>query len=176
MLVEVEADQPRAENNRAMGAFGDAIKRLGRTRSFAWVGSRAAAPIDRLVHRMSGGRRLAAQLLLPKTPTMMITTVGRKSGQRRTTPLLYVRDGGRFIVAGTNWGQRNDPDWALNLRANPTAWVQAGTERRRVRARVAEDEEKRRLWPELDKIWPAYATYRKRSGRDVMVFVLEPED
>ncbi len=157
-----------------MGAFSDGIKRLGRTRSFAWLGSRAAAPVDRLVHRMTGGRRLAAQLLLRDTPTLMLTTIGRKSGRPRSTPLVYAKEDDRFIVAGSNWGQRKDPDWALNLRANPTASVQIGTNRRQVRARLADDEEKQRLWPELDRFWPGYAQYRERSGRDIMVFVLEP--
>ncbi|MDP8957585.1 MAG: nitroreductase family deazaflavin-dependent oxidoreductase [Actinomycetota bacterium] len=159
-----------------MSAFSNAIKRLGRTRSFAWLGSRAAAPIDRLVHRMTGGRRIAAQLLLRNTPTLMLTTIGRKSGQPRTTPLVFVRDQDRFIVAGSNWGQRKDPDWALNLWANPMAWVQLGTNKRPVRARVADGDETKRLWPELDRVWPGYVQYRERSGRDIMVFVLEPAD
>ena len=113
---------------------------------------------------------------LPKVPALMLTSVGRKTGKRRTTPLLYVREGNRLVVAGTNWGQPKEPDWALNLRANPTAWVQVGRERRKYRARVANEEEERRLWPELEKIWPAYETYRERSGRKVNVFVLEPNE
>jgi deazaflavin-dependent oxidoreductase (nitroreductase family) len=106
----------------------------------------------------------------------MLTTVGRRTGQERTTPLLYVRDGTRFIVAGTNWGQAKEPDWALNLQANPEAWVRVGRERGVYRARVAGEDEERRLWPELQKIWPAYETYRERSGRKVNVFVLEPTE
>ena len=106
----------------------------------------------------------------------MLTTVGRKSGKKRTTPLLYVRDGTRLIVAGTNWGQAKEPDWAHNLRANPKAGVQVGQEQGVYRARVASEDEERRLWPELQKIWPAYETYRERSGRKVNVFVLEPSE
>ncbi len=106
----------------------------------------------------------------------MLTTVGRRTGQKRTTPLLYVRDGARYIVAGTNWGQAREPDWALNLLANPKAWVQVEGEGGAYRARVAGEDEERRLWPELQKIWPAYETYRERSGRKVNVFVLEPNE
>ncbi len=113
---------------------------------------------------------------LARVPALMLTTVGRRTGQKRTTPLLYVRDGTRLIVAGTNWGQTKEPDWALNLLANPKAWVQVGGERGAYGARVADEEEERRLWPELQKIWPAYETYRERSGRKVNVFVLEPSE
>lgn len=113
---------------------------------------------------------------LARVPALMLTTVGRRTGQKRTTPLLYVRDATRFIVAGTNWGQAKEPDWALNLLANPKAWVQVGRERGVYRARVASEEEEQRLWPELQKIWPAYETYRERSSRKVNVFVLEPNE
>jgi deazaflavin-dependent oxidoreductase (nitroreductase family) len=106
----------------------------------------------------------------------MLTTIGRRTGQKRMTPLLYIRDGTHLIVAGTNWGQAKEPDWALNLVANPNAWVQVGKEQGAYRARVAQEDEERRLWPELQKIWPAYETYRERSGRKVNVFVLEPSE
>lgn len=157
-----------------MGWFTTSIKRFARTRSFAWLGSRTAPRIDRLFHRVTGGRVVTAGL--PRVPALMLTTVGRKSGKKRTTPLLYVREGARFIVAGTNWGLPKEPDWAFNLRANPTAWVQVGRKRGVYRAHVASEDEERRLWPELQKIWPAYETYRDRSGRKVNVFVLEPNE
>jgi deazaflavin-dependent oxidoreductase (nitroreductase family) len=157
-----------------MGWFTASIKRSSRTRWFAWLGSRTAPRIDRLLNRVTGGRVATARLA--RVPALMLTTVGRRTGQQRTTPLLYVREGTRFIVAGTNWGQPKEPDWALNLQANPKAWVQVGTERGVYRARVASEEEELRLWPELQKIWPAYETYRERSGRKVNVFVLEPTE
>ncbi len=157
-----------------MGWFADSIKRSARKGWFAWLGSRTAHRIDRLFFKVTGGRVVTAGL--PRVPALMLTTVGRRSGQKRTTPLLYVREGKRFVVAGTNWGQSKEPDWALNLRANPTAWVQVGRERGKYRARVATEEEEKRLWPELEKIWPAYETYRERSGRKVSVFVLEPTE
>ena len=155
-----------------MGWFTDSIKRFARTRSFAWFGSRTAPKIDRLLHSVTGGRVVTAGL--PRVPALMLTTIGRKSGRKRKTPLLYVRDGPRLIVAGTNWGLPKEPDWALNLTSNPTAWVQVGRKRGVYHARVADEDEERRLWPELEKIWPAYQTYRERSGRKPKVFVLEP--
>lgn len=155
-----------------MGGFSGSIRRFSRRSWFAWLGSRTAPRIDRLLHKVTGGRVATARLA--RAPALMLTTVGRRSGRKRTTPLLYVREGSRFIVAGTNWGKPKEPDWALNLLANATAWVQVGGERGKCRARVADEEEERRLWPKLQEIWPAYDTYRERSGRKVNVFVLEP--
>lgn len=115
---------------------------------------------------MSTGRQII--------PTLLLTTVGRRTGRERTVPVLYVRDGDRLVIAGSNWGQRQHPAWSENLLANPVAKVQMGNERGAYRATQATTEERARLWLELDRIWPAYETYRKRAGRDIRVFVLEP--
>ncbi len=106
---------------------------------------------------------------------MLITTTGRKSGQPRTNPLLYVPDGDGFIVIGSNWGQEHHPAWALNLTANPEAVVTMGGKDTRVRASLAEGAERDRQLALLLAMWPAYATYQKRaSGRDLRVFRLQP--
>jgi deazaflavin-dependent oxidoreductase (nitroreductase family) len=150
----------------------DTIKRMGHQRWFAAVGRRVAPRVDRFLLRVTGGRGIF--IGRKALPTLFLTTIGRKSGQERVTPLLYVRDGDRIIVAGSNWGQAHHPAWALNLWADPRAHVQIGRDRTAVTARVAEGQERAGLWPLLDVMWPAYASYRERAeGRDIMVFVLE---
>lgn len=153
-----------------MSRFEDLVKRLGHFRWFASLASRTAPPIDRMAYRRTGHSGVTPRGL----PTMLLTTAGRKSGRPRTVPVLYVREGERLVVAGSNWGKKQDPAWALNLLANPVARVQVGKHVGEYRARHATQEERDRLWPKLDEIWPAYRTYRKRSGRDIRVFVLEP--
>ncbi|HEX9236059.1 MAG TPA: nitroreductase family deazaflavin-dependent oxidoreductase [Actinomycetota bacterium] len=154
-----------------MGRLDDTIKRLGHQRWFAAVGKRVAPRVDRFLLKVTGGRGVT--IGRKALPTLFLTTTGRKTGKERVTPLLYLRDGDRIIVAGSNWGQPHDPAWALNLKANPRARIQIGTERTDVVARIAQGSERERLWPFLEEKWPAYRTYRDRSGREIMVFVLE---
>src|SRR5262249_37095425 len=107
------------------------------------------APVPRAppaVYRLSGGRLGGS---LSGRPMLLLTTVGRRSGRERTLPLLYVEDGGRWVVVASNAGDERDPAWWLNLRARPEAAVQAGRERHAVRARRATPEEEARLWPRL---------------------------
>lgn len=150
----------------------ETIQRLGHKKWFAALGRRVAPRVDRFLLKVTGGRGVT--IGRKALPTLFLTTVGRKSGQERVTPLLYLRHGDRFIVAGSNWGQAHHPAWALNLKANPRARVQIGREKTDVVARVAVGEEREGLWPFLEEKWPAYRTYKERSGRDIMVFVLEP--
>jgi len=154
-----------------VGRLDDTIKRLGHQRWFAAVGKRVAPRVDRFLLKVTGGRGVT--IGRKALPTLFLTTTGRKTGKERVTPLLYLRDGDRIIVAGSNWGQPHDPAWALNLKANPRARIQIGTERTDVVARIAQGSERERLWPFLEEKWPAYRTYRDRSGREIMVFVLE---
>jgi deazaflavin-dependent oxidoreductase (nitroreductase family) len=132
--------------------------------------ARVAPPLDRALYRRFGGRTLGAG-----PPTLLLTTIGRRSGRQRTVPLLYVRNRERLVVAASNWGRECHPEWSENLLADPRAWVRVGDEASERRARLAGTQEKERLWwPLLVKMWPAYVAYEVRSGRDTRVFVLEP--
>ena len=155
-----------------MGWYAGTITRLGHQRWFAWVGRHVGTRLDRVLYRASGGRVTATGPQV--VPTMLLTTIGRTSGLDRTVPVLYIRDGPGLVVAGTNFGQKTDPNWARNLAANSRARVQVGRTRFDVVARQPTGDELRRLWARLDREWPAYRTYRDRSGRDITVFVLEP--
>jgi deazaflavin-dependent oxidoreductase (nitroreductase family) len=103
-----------------------------------------------------------------------ITTTGRKSGQKRTAPVLYLADGERFVVINTNAGNAKTPAWSLNLRANPDAEVEIGRRRVKVRARIAEDEERAELWRRHMEQYSGWEFYESKLDREVGVFVLEP--
>lgn len=149
------------------------MRRLGSQRWFAEVGSRVAPKVDRFVDAVTGGRFQAAQLFIP---TLMLTTRGHRSGQRRTVPLLYVRHGDSYAVVGSNWGGEDHPAWTANLLHEPRAVVTVEGERQPVHARLVEDEGLRdELWRGFDAAWPAYATYRERaSHRGIRMFLLDP--
>jgi deazaflavin-dependent oxidoreductase (nitroreductase family) len=128
-------------------------------------------PADRVVGRLTGGRVVALGLV----PSLMITTIGRRSGEPRHNPLLYVPDRDAFVVVGSNWGKTAHPAWALNLLADPRATVTVGGRRIAVRARLVRGPERERLWGMLTRAWPAYRAYVDRSGgRDLRIFRLEP--
>lgn len=128
--------------------------------------------VHRFVYRASGGR-LGRHL--GRVETLLLETVGRRSGKRRTTPLLFVRDGDRYVVVASNAGDDRHPAWWLNLRARPEARIQVGAETRPVRGREAAEAERERLWPELEAAWPDYAAYRTRTARRIPLVILEPD-
>jgi deazaflavin-dependent oxidoreductase (nitroreductase family) len=105
-------------------------------------------------------------------PALLLTTTGRKSGQRRTTPLMYLPDGDDMVVIASNGGNRNHPAWYLNLRAEPEAEVQVGRETKRVRAEEANAEERARLWPQAVKMYSGYERYQQETKRTIPVVIL----
>lgn len=105
---------------------------------------------------------------------LLLTTVGRKSGQLRRTGLFFGQEGDRFVLIGSSFsGGPKHPSWYLNLAAHPEAQVQIKGEKFLVRARTAEGEERARLWRLMTSRWPAYDTYQARSTRQIPVVVLE---
>jgi deazaflavin-dependent oxidoreductase (nitroreductase family) len=105
----------------------------------------------------------------------LLDHVGAKSGIKRTTPLLYVRDGKDVVLVASKGGFPKHPAWLHNLKANPETTVQVGGDRLAVRARVATPEERERLWPMAEEAWPGFRTYQARSqGREIPMVVLEP--
>ena len=112
----------------------------------------------------------------PGLPAMLLLDhVGAKSGVKRTSPLLYVRDGESLVIVASKGGYPKHPAWFHNLRANPDTTVQVGREKRRVRARVATAEERKRLWPKAVASYGGYREYQERSkGREIPLVILEP--
>ena len=109
-------------------------------------------------------------------PVLLLTVTGRKTGRKRTTPMLYVADGGDLIVAASNGGMHWSPSWWLNLRAYPVADIQIGGQRRTVRAEQADPAERARLWPLMNQMWPGYDGYQRRTRRVIPVVKLHQVD
>jgi len=131
----------------------------------------AMAGLNVRLYRLSGGR-LGNRM--GKAPVLLLDHVGRKSGQKRTAPLLYLADGDDLILVASRGGSDATPAWWLNLRDSPATSVQIGRERRAVVAREAAPEERERLWPRLVEMYPDYAVYQQRTDRQIAVIVLEP--
>jgi deazaflavin-dependent oxidoreductase (nitroreductase family) len=107
-------------------------------------------------------------------PAALVTTTGRKSGVPRTTPTLYLRDGDRVILPASFGGRDADPAWYLNLQSNPKVQVQIRGDHLEMVARDATEEERKRLWPKLIKMYPPYRNYREATDRVIPLVVCEP--
>lgn len=106
-------------------------------------------------------------------PTLLLTTIGSQSGEPRLLPLIYGRDGARYLVVASRGGAPDHPAWYKNLLANPDVEVQVGSDRFRARARPANRDERPRLWRTMTRIWPAYDQYQSRTQREIPVVLLE---
>ena len=106
--------------------------------------------------------------------TLLLTTVGRKTGKLRRTALIYGQDGDHYVVVGSKGGSPKHPAWYLNLRDNPEVHLQVGPEKFVARARTATAEERQRLWELMASIWPDYEIYQLRTSREIPVVLLEP--
>jgi F420H(2)-dependent quinone reductase len=123
------------------------------------------------VYRLSGGR-IGGKV--GRAPVLLLTTTGRKSGQLRTAPVVYLADGDNVVLIDTNAGNAKIPAWSFNLKANPEAEVELGRKRRQVRARVAEGEERADLWRKHIEQYAGFDDYKAKLDREISVFVLEP--
>ena len=113
-------------------------------------------------HRVPGG-----------PPMLLLDHVGAKSGARRTSPLVYTEDGDDIVLVASKGGAPKNPAWFHNLKANPDTTVQIGSEKRPVRARIARDDERERLWPKVVATYSGYDGYQKRTERRIPLVVLE---
>ena len=124
------------------------------------------------IYRATGGR-IGGDL--PGLPSLLLLDhVGAKSGKRRTTPLVYMPDGDNLLIVASKGGHPRQPAWLHNLRAHPDTEVQIGTRRLKVRAREANAEERRRLWPKAAEYNPHWGRYRERTSREIPLVLLEP--
>ena len=124
------------------------------------------------LYRLSGGR--IGHRIPGLAPTLLLDHVGARSGTPRTTPLLYIEDGPNVVIVASKGGYPKHPAWYHNLLAHPDTTIQIGPERRRVRARVAPEDERERLWPKAVAAYSGYADYQARAGREIPVVILEP--
>jgi deazaflavin-dependent oxidoreductase (nitroreductase family) len=107
------------------------------------------------------------------TQTLLLTTTGRRSGDQRTTPLIYAPAGDSYTVIASKGGSDEPPAWYLNLSDNPQVEVQVKGDRFKARARTASAEEKPELWRRMTAEWPSYDDYQKKTDREIPVVVLE---
>jgi len=106
-------------------------------------------------------------------PMVLLTVTGAKSGKTYTTPLVYSKDGNRFVIIASMAGAPNNPDWYHNIKANPTVTLEIGTERFQAKATVTSGEERERLFNAQAAIMPVFNDYRKKTTRQIPVFALE---
>lgn len=154
-----------------MGAYQKAMQRFGHTKAFRAIFKHTLPRIDRTFAKLSGGRIVFGSSVVP---TFILVHTGRKTGRQLKTPLSFVQVGASYALAASNWGQAKHPAWSGNLLANPKAQVIVKGKTIPVTARQVSANEKAELWPRFTAMWPAYDTYVERSGRDIRVFLLEP--
>jgi len=106
-------------------------------------------------------------------PILLLTTTGRKTGRKIIKPLIYQPHGDDYLVVASKGGARRQPDWYLNLEANPEVEVQVRSDRFKARARAATPKEKPDLWRRMVSVWPDYDEYQKRTDRQIPVVILE---
>lgn len=156
-------------NVSVQGPVGRAVQKVAGSPAFAKVGSKVVPPLDRVVSKLTGGRFVLSQAMVP---SLVLRTTGRKTGQPRETPLATMPVDGGFLVVGSNFGKEHHPAWTANLLASPSATVVFRGRRIPVEAHLLTAEEKAGVWPQLTTMWPTYDRYVERSGRDLRVFRL----
>lgn len=123
------------------------------------------------LYRASGGR-IGGRFR--SAPVLLLTTTGRKTGKQRTTPLLYVEDGGRYVIVASVGGAPKHPAWYLNLSGHAEATIEVGSRRIGVHAATAAPDERARLWTLMTRIYPGYDAYQARTSRKIPVVALSP--
>ncbi|MEW9554143.1 nitroreductase family deazaflavin-dependent oxidoreductase [Nonomuraea sp. NPDC050783] len=159
--------------DRAIAAVRPFFQWLSGTRGFALAGSRIVPPLDRALNRLTGGRVLMGDRLIPH---LLLTTTGSRTGRPRDTPLACLPgDDGTFLVVGSNFGKERHPAWSGNLLSTPRATVTFRGRVVPVTATLLTGAERERAWAALVRFWPLYQGYTDRSGRELRVFRLVPD-
>jgi F420H(2)-dependent quinone reductase len=181
MSTDISPDDPAAE---PVGAKLGRVERFWRNRMFArvrhhltWMrrSSPALTRAHAAVIRLSGGRIRRSFIFTGGMPILVLTTVGRKSGQSRSTPVAYLRQGDSFAVLASNAGSDRSPAWWLNLQAQPKAQILADGTRHAVTARRANPAEEAALWNEFARQNPGFDEYRNLTERQIPVVILAPQ-
>jgi deazaflavin-dependent oxidoreductase (nitroreductase family) len=137
-----------------------------------WPVTRRFMGLHTALYKATGGRIGHS---FPGAPsTLLLDHVGARSRTKRTSPLTYFRDGENLVIVASKGGYPKNPAWYHNLRANPDTTVQVGTEHRPVHARVADPQERKRLWPRAIETYSGYAGYQERTEREIPLVILEP--
>jgi deazaflavin-dependent oxidoreductase (nitroreductase family) len=108
-------------------------------------------------------------------PVLLLTSTGAKSGEQRTTPVVYQPDGERMVIFASKAGAPENPAWFHNLRANPTATVEVGADTVEVEALVTDGDERERLFSKQKQLMPQFADYEQKTARQIPVVALQPK-
>ena len=131
---------------------------------------RGLSALHRAIYSATGGRlgdRIAGM------PVLLLTTVGRKTGKRRTSPLTYFEEDGAIVLVASYGGRPHNPAWFENLIAAGEGEVTIGRESRQLRARRATADERERLWPRIVETYDGYATYQAKTAREIPLAIVE---
>lgn len=143
-----------------------------RTSSLELIRSDAHADVEAYLANPAG--RSTGQTAQGGFPTLLLTTIGRKSGEKRTTPAVFMRHGEELVVVGSLAGYDEDPAWVKNLDANPNCWVQLDFDKSTAIARSATEAERKALWPSLVKVFPAWGYFQMQTERPFPIKMLKP--
>ncbi len=136
---------------------------------------RRSTPVHVALYRRTGGRVGGHLPGWKEARIALVDHTGARTGARRTSPLMYHEDGDAIAVVASKAGQPTNPAWFHNLRAHPDTTIQIGSDVREVRARVATEPERDRLWPEFVAFYPGYEFYRRHAkDREIPIVILEP--
>ena len=122
------------------------------------------------MYRRSGGKTMG---YVRGMPVMLLTTIGRKTGKQRVTPVVYIRDGDSYVITAAYAGADKHPSWFVNLQANPKVMIEVSNVTRSVVARQASAEEKKRLWAQLIAQAPFFEGYQQKTTRDIPMVILQ---
>lgn len=151
-----------------------AVRRLAVSGPGSWLFARAAPRIDRPLYRLTRGRHTFASLL-SGIPVVLLTTTGARSGRPRTVPVLGLPTADGVAVIASNFGQRRQPGWYYNLRADPEGIVVLDGRSHRFRAVEVEGDRRQRIWDQGLRVYPGWSQYERRaSHRRIAVYVLVP--
>ncbi|CAB4852237.1 unannotated protein [freshwater metagenome] len=155
-----------------IGPLTHLMRTLGRTAGFSALYRRIGPVIDPRIARIRDGRLMAS---LYGFPVLILGSTGARTGQPRSSALLYIRDGDDVVLIGTNFGQPRHPAWTANLIAQPEVVVDIGPERLLCRAELLDDDAWQALFPAFVAIYPGYANYlERRGGLTPRMFRLHP--
>ena len=149
-----------------------AVARFSRTLFFRRVGPTIMPPLERVMTTLTRGRVQLSGLLVP---SLVLHSIGAKSGIERDTTLMYCPEPhGRILITGSNFARDTHPAWTSNLLANPDAAVSVKGRRQDVRAELVADDERDAVWAYIERQWPGYRGYERASGRVLRIFRLTP--
>lgn len=148
-----------------------AVARFSRTRFFRRVGPTIMPPLERAIAKLTGGRVQMSGLLVP---SLVLHSIGARSGLERDTTLMYCPEGESMLVTGSNFARDAHPAWTSNLLAHPDVAVSVRGRRIDVRAELIGEHEREEVWAYIERQWPGYRGYERASGRTLRIFRLTP--